>query len=71
MNRGDVIDPRSSDGTSSDQRRVHAVPPTPMYQGETNILDSLLKEAQLNPSLKASGEQYRTRGPAIRKTIFQ
>ncbi|CCD63421.2 Angiomotin_C domain-containing protein [Caenorhabditis elegans] len=54
MNRGDVIDPRSSDGTSSDQRRVHAVPPTPMYQGETNILDSLLKEAQLNPSLKAS-----------------
>ncbi|EFP04090.1 hypothetical protein CRE_27579 [Caenorhabditis remanei] len=54
MNRGEVMDPRSSDSTGSDQRRVHAVPPTPMYQGETKILDSLLKEAQLNPSLKAS-----------------
>uniref|UniRef100_A0A1I7TZE3 Angiomotin_C domain-containing protein n=1 Tax=Caenorhabditis tropicalis TaxID=1561998 RepID=A0A1I7TZE3_9PELO len=54
MNRSEVMDPRSSDGTGSDQRRVHAVPPTPMYQGETKILDSLLKEAQLNPSLKAS-----------------
>ncbi|CAL2048967.1 unnamed protein product [Caenorhabditis brenneri] len=54
MNRSEVMDPRSSDSTGSDQRRVHAVPPTPMYQGETKILDSLLKEAQLNPSLKAS-----------------
>ncbi|CAI2357811.1 unnamed protein product [Caenorhabditis sp. 36 PRJEB53466] len=54
MNRAEVIDPRSSDSTSSEQRRVHAVPPTPMYQGETKILDSLLKEAQLTPSLKAS-----------------
>lgn len=54
MNRTEVMDPRSSDSTGSDQRRVHAVPPTPMYQGETKILDSLLKEAQLNPSLKAS-----------------
>ncbi|CAI5455133.1 unnamed protein product [Caenorhabditis angaria] len=53
MNRIDVIDPRSMDST--DQRRVHAVQPTPMYQGETKILDSLLKEAHMNTNLKSAG----------------
>ncbi|PIC15421.1 hypothetical protein B9Z55_022401 [Caenorhabditis nigoni] len=62
MNRGDLMDPRSNDSTGSDQRRVHAVPPTPMYQGETKILDSLLKEAQLNPSLKASVMNHQAKG---------
>ncbi|CAD6185236.1 unnamed protein product [Caenorhabditis auriculariae] len=53
MNRVEVNE-RSSDT----ERRIHAVPPTPMYQGETKLLDSLWKEAHLSteafpPDIKA------------------
>ncbi|CAB3401209.1 unnamed protein product [Caenorhabditis bovis] len=43
MNRLEVVDPRSSDNT--DQRRVHAVPPTPMVPYESNSATSYQRRA--------------------------